>query len=108
MDQPLASSSKAKKAKTEDDNPFLVSPSESWSRGGMSLVVDPTTIFSRATGKRTPAYGIGVEVELPSDDGPSNAMSAIAKWSSESDDRKAELGRKLSAWIEVRTREMRF
>ncbi|KAJ3729002.1 hypothetical protein DFJ43DRAFT_1156561 [Lentinula guzmanii] len=62
-------SSKDKNSVEDDDNPFLdaPSPSKDWTRGSMGFVISSATHFSTAEGKRVPAYGIGIEVEIDLD-----------------------------------------
>lgn len=84
-------------AQLEDDNPFIV-PSKDWTRGGMGLVLTPTTHFSRASGKRTPAYGIGIEVDAA---GKQGRISAVARWTSVAENRRNEMASRLAKWVEV-------
>ncbi|KLO19780.1 hypothetical protein SCHPADRAFT_924102 [Schizopora paradoxa] len=89
----------------EDENPFLDdTPSEGpkqWQRGSMGMVITPTTYLSRATNKRTPAYGIGIEVEMDIDRGMAGGMAAVARWTSKGDVRQKELSAKLRRWAEL-------
>lgn len=88
-----------------DENPFLNVPStvqpKDWTRGAMGIVLSPCTHFSKSAGKRVPAYGIGVEVEMDIDKGMGGGMAAVARWTSESDARRVEFRRKLERWVEV-------
>ena len=83
----------------EDDNPFVV-PSTDWTRGGSGLVLTPTTHLLRTSGKRVPAYGIGIQVVNSA--GRKGGMSSIARWTAASEERRAELASKLAKWTEVR------
>ncbi len=91
----------------EDDNPFLDdSPTDGpkqWQRGSMGLVITPTTHLPRATNKRVPAYGIGIEVEMDIDKEMTGGMAAVARWTSTGDVRQKELSAKLRRWAEVST-----
>ncbi|KAF7985227.1 hypothetical protein HWV62_7870 [Athelia sp. TMB] len=88
-----------------DENPFLnASPAaqpKEWTRGAMGLVLGPCTHFSKSAGKRIPAYGIGVEVEMDIDKGMGGGMAAVARWTSEADARRVEFRRKLERWVEL-------
>ncbi|KZP24690.1 hypothetical protein FIBSPDRAFT_918815 [Athelia psychrophila] len=88
-----------------DDNPFLDAPPapqpKDWTRGAMGLVLSPCTHFSKSVGKRVPAYGIGVEVEMDIDKGMGGGMAAVARWTSEADARRVEFRRKLERWVEL-------
>ncbi|KAF8757895.1 DNA replication factor Cdt1 C-terminal domain [Rhizoctonia solani] len=99
---------------SSEDNPFLDSntprksapaptpPPTDWLRGGMGLIVTPTTQIQRAEGRRVPAYGIGIKVEVTSDDSVGVALSAAAKWTADSHLRRKELTDKLHQWVKVR------
>ncbi|KDQ16745.1 hypothetical protein BOTBODRAFT_53832 [Botryobasidium botryosum FD-172 SS1] len=93
-----------------EDGEFFSSPKLSpardrnWVRGGLSFLVTPTTHFQRDVGKRVPAYGIGVEVDMR--DGQSG-MTAIAQWTAGGEERRKEVGRKLMEWTKLHTRKMK-
>lgn len=91
----------------EEENPFLES-SESkreqpkqWQRGGMGLAITPTTYLQKTSGKRVPAYGIGIEVEMDIDKEMSGGMAAVARWTAGGDQRLKSLTKKLRRWVEV-------
>ncbi|GAB1518506.1 hypothetical protein RhiTH_001566 [Rhizoctonia solani] len=98
---------------SSEDNPFLDSntprksapaptpPPTDWLRGGMGLIVTPTTQIQRAEGRRVPAYGIGIKVEVTSDDSVGVALSAAAKWTADSHLRRKELTDKLHQWVKL-------
>jgi hypothetical protein len=96
---------------SSEDNPFLDSntprkpapapiPTD-WVRGGMGLIVTATTQLQRAEGRRVPAYGIGIKVEVTSDESVGVALSAVAKWTADSHLRRKELSDKLRQWVKV-------
>ena len=95
-----------RKAQVEDDdNPFLEAelapqPKE-WTRGSMGLVLGPCTHYLKTAGKRVPAYGIGVEVEMDIDKGMGGGMAAVARWTAEAETRRGECRRKLEHWVKV-------
>ncbi|TRM68240.1 hypothetical protein BD626DRAFT_394784 [Schizophyllum amplum] len=91
----------------DDDNPFLEStapsPSASkakdWTRGAMGIVVSPAT--HKVEGKRVPAYGIGIEVEMDIDKDMGGGMAAVARWTSAAESRRKEFRQKLDRWVEL-------
>ena len=86
----------------DDDNPFLVhDASNEWTRGAMGLIITPTTHFVRSEGKRIPAYGIGIEVEMDLASGKGGGMAAVARWTAEGESRKRAIEAKLHAWVKV-------
>lgn len=91
----------------DDDNPFLeISAKKSkepkqWIRGGMGMIITPTSHLSKTLGKRIPAYGIGIEVEMDIDKEMTGGMAAVARWAASGEQRMAELTIKLRRWIEV-------
>jgi hypothetical protein len=93
------------KADDDDENPFLDAPkptqAKDWTRGGMGIVVSPTSHFSKGTAKRVQAYGIGIEVEMDIDKDMGGGMAAVARWTAAGETRRTELLRKLERWIEV-------
>jgi hypothetical protein len=95
-----------RKSKVEDDdNPFLdAQPSpqpKEWTRGSMGLVLSPSTHYLKTAGKRVPAYGIGVEVEMDIDKGMDGGMAAVARWTAEAESRRGDCRRKLEQWAKV-------
>lgn len=103
---------KGKSKVDDDDNPFLDSqptpqPKE-WTRGSMGLVLSPSTHYLKTDGKRVPAYGIGVEVEMDIDKDMGGGMAAVARWTAEAEIRRADCRRKLGRWAEVSFRRFRY
>ncbi|KAG6336343.1 hypothetical protein ID866_2738 [Astraeus odoratus] len=97
---------KGKLKATEDDNPFLDSPSaplppKDWTRGAMGLVISPTSHYSKAVGKRVSVYGLGIEVEMDIDKGMGGGMAAVARWTADADKRRAEFQSKLHRWVKL-------
>ena len=90
-----------------EDNPFLDDDSPSkksskqWHRGAMGLIITPTTHLVKATNKRVPAYGIGIEVEMDIDKEMVGGMAAVARWTTKGDIRLKEMSIKLHRWAEV-------
>jgi len=90
----------------DEDNPFLDTPEaptppKDWSRGGMGFVVTSTTHFIRSGGTRVPAYGVGIEVEIDIDKDMGGGMAAVARWTADSESRKAQFKSKLEKWFKV-------
>ncbi|THH11532.1 hypothetical protein EW145_g579 [Phellinidium pouzarii] len=91
----------------DDDNPFLegATPkpeqSKQWNRGAMGLVITPTTHLSKTIGRRIPAYGIGIEVEMDIDKDMPGGMAAVARWTAAADQRMKSLNQKLRRWVEL-------
>jgi hypothetical protein len=86
----------------EEDNPFVVSEQQSdWTRGAMGLIISPTTQLLRTEGKRVPAYGIGIEVDIDLAEGKSGGMAAVARWTGDGELRRKQLEKKLFAWARV-------
>ncbi|CAE6471928.1 hypothetical protein ACGC1H_003820 [Rhizoctonia solani] len=98
---------------SSEDNPFLDSntprkaapapapPPKDWVRGGMGLIITPTTQLQRAEGRRIPAYGVGIKVEVTTDESVGVALSAVAKWTADSHLRRKELTDKLHHWVKL-------
>jgi hypothetical protein len=65
----------------EDDNSVLEDrpAQKDWTRGAMGIVLSPSTHHSKIDGKRVPAYGIGVEVEMDIDKDMAAGMAAVAR-----------------------------
>ncbi|KAF7437073.1 hypothetical protein PC9H_003907 [Pleurotus ostreatus] len=89
----------------EEDNPFLESEAapapKEWTRGAMGFVISTTTHHSRREGKRVPAYGIGIEVEMDIDKDMGGGMAAVARWTAASEKRRADFLQKLKRWVEL-------
>lgn len=96
---------KGKDKETDDDNPFLdsspQSPAKDWTRGAMGLVISPTSHYSKSVGKRVPVYGIGIEVEINIDKDMGGGMAAVARWTSDAENRRMEFRNKLQHWVKV-------
>ncbi|KAG6837963.1 hypothetical protein H0H93_008357 [Arthromyces matolae] len=103
-----------------EDNPFLITTSPpspgsgnassstssvEWTRGGMGLVLSPTTHHSKRDRKRVPAYGIGIEVEMDIDKDMGGGMKAVARWTADSETRRIAFGGKLRKWVELHPEE---
>jgi hypothetical protein len=101
----LNGKSKPIASENNDDNPFLEtqspSPPKDWTRGSMGLVLSPTTHFSKVDGKRVPAYGIGIEIEMDIDKDMGGGMAAVARWTAAAETRQKEFRLKLDRWAEV-------
>ncbi|KIY73752.1 hypothetical protein CYLTODRAFT_365301 [Cylindrobasidium torrendii FP15055 ss-10] len=89
----------------DDDNPFMDEPKppqvKDWSRGAMGFVLTAATHHSKTDKRRTPAYGIGIEVECDLDKGTSGGMAAVARWTAAAEQRKSEFRTKLVKWTEL-------
>ncbi|KAH0587309.1 hypothetical protein J132_09481 [Termitomyces sp. J132] len=104
----LPTADKAGTTTDNEENPFLITPSSpgasaltEWTRGGMGLVLSPTTHHSKRDRKRVPAYGIGIEVEIDIDKDMSGGMAAVARWTAASETRRSEFNGKLRAWMSL-------
>ncbi|KAG6890883.1 hypothetical protein C0995_000840 [Termitomyces sp. Mi166 len=105
---PAAGSGSGPTADDSEENPFLITPSSpgasaytEWTRGGMGLVLSPTTHHSKRDRKRVPAYGIGIEVEMDIDKDMGGGMAAVARWTATSETRRSEFSSKLRAWVDL-------
>ena len=100
-------SSSLPSATQDDPNPFLVPtappPPKDWTRGSMGFVISPTSHYSKSAGKRVPAYGIGIEVEMDIDKGMTGGMAAVARWTADADKRRKQFRSKLDSWANVLT-----
>ena len=89
----------------DDENPFLESKPapnpKDWTRGSMGIVLSPTSHHSKTVGKRIPAYGIGIEVEMNIDKDMGGGMAAVARWTAASESRNKAFRLKLDRWVEV-------
>ncbi|KAJ7228803.1 hypothetical protein GGX14DRAFT_415119 [Mycena pura] len=87
-------------AATDEDNPFLDDrPSQKdWIRGAMGVVISPATHHSRVDGKRVPAYGIGIEVEMDIDKDMHGGMAAVARWTAAGEGRREAFRNKINKW----------
>ncbi|KAJ7841794.1 hypothetical protein B0H14DRAFT_3109339 [Mycena olivaceomarginata] len=85
----------------EDDNPFLEDrpAQKDWTRGAMGIVLSPSTHHSKVDGKRVPAYGIGVEVEMDIDKDMAAGMAAVARWTGAGESRREAFLEKLNNWL---------
>ncbi|KAG6911701.1 hypothetical protein DXG01_007951 [Tephrocybe rancida] len=109
----LPGQDKSAPAPTDDEeNPFLItlpppgapassSSSGEWTRGGMGLVLSPTTHHSKRDRKRVPAYGVGIEVEMDIDKDMGGGMAAVARWTAAAETRRSEFHAKLKTWIHL-------
>ncbi|KAG6833719.1 hypothetical protein H0H87_001151 [Tephrocybe sp. NHM501043] len=98
-------------ADDDEDNPFLITPPSpgaspasaggEWTRGGMGLVLSPTTHHSKRDRKRVPAYGVGIEVEMDIDKDMRGGMAAVARWTAAAESRRSEFLAKLRSWIDL-------
>lgn len=113
LDKPSLSTPKKSQAKgkgkvavADDTNPFLDDDSDApatkdWNRGAMGFVISLTSHYSKTSGARVPAYGVGIEVEIDLDKGMGSGMAAVARWTTASEDRRKEFRDKLEKWIKV-------
>ncbi|KAJ7283790.1 hypothetical protein C8J57DRAFT_1447794 [Mycena rebaudengoi] len=86
----------------DEDNPFLDDKppqTKDWTRGAMGIVLSPATHHSRVDGKRVPAYGIGIEVEMDIDKDMTGGMAAVARWTAAGEGRRDAFRRKMDSWI---------
>ncbi|KAJ6509956.1 hypothetical protein C8R47DRAFT_1003480 [Mycena vitilis] len=92
---------KASSSSAEDDNPFLDDQpaQKDWTRGAMGIVLSPATHHSRVEGKRTPAYGIGIEVEMDIDKDMLGGMAAVARWTAAGESRRQAFREKVDKWV---------
>lgn len=67
----------------------------------MGFVITQTTHFSKASGTRVPAYGIGIEVEMDIDKEMSEGIAAVARWTTAGETRRQEVKSKLESWVKV-------
>lgn len=90
---------------TSESNPFLEAELpldyKDWVRSAMGFVISPTTYFSKAVGKRIPAYGIGIEVEMDIDKDMGEGMAAVARWTAAGEQRRKTFRDKLENWVIV-------
>ncbi|KAJ7179268.1 hypothetical protein C8R46DRAFT_1173643 [Mycena filopes] len=87
----------------EEDNPFVDDrpPQKDWMRGAMGTVVSQTSHHSKVDGKRVPAYGIGIEVEMDIDKDMSGGMAAVARWTAAGETRRAAFRAKVNRWMKL-------
>ena len=95
---------KAPSGDDEGDNPFLEDSdkpdaSRQWTRGSGGLLITPTTYLPKGGGKRVPAYGIGIEVEMDIDKQMTGGMAAVARWTAGGEERLRLLDEKLQRWV---------
>ncbi|KAF7331906.1 CDT1-C domain-containing protein [Mycena kentingensis (nom. inval.)] len=87
----------------DDDNPFLddkPTPKD-WTRGGMGLVISAASHHLRNEGKRVPAYGLGIEVEMDIDKDMTPGIAAVARWTGSTASRCKDFREKLDAWVKL-------
>ncbi|KAG6881162.1 hypothetical protein C0992_001663, partial [Termitomyces sp. T32_za158] len=56
----------------------------------MGLALSPATHHSKRDGKRVPAYGVDIEVEMDADKDMGGGMAAVARWTAASEARRSE------------------
>ncbi|KAJ6599209.1 hypothetical protein DFH09DRAFT_1356304 [Mycena vulgaris] len=85
----------------DDENPFLdvTPPPKDWTRGAMGIVLSPATHHSKVDGKRVPAYGIGIEVEMDIDKDMTGGMAAVARWTAAGESRRDAFREKVISWM---------
>ncbi|KAJ7086745.1 hypothetical protein C8R44DRAFT_650700 [Mycena epipterygia] len=90
---------------SDDDNPFLEvkPPQKDWTRGAMGIVISPATHHSRVDGRRVPAYGIGIEVEMDIDKDMPGGMAAVARWTAAGESRRTAFREKINSWVTLHT-----
>ncbi|KAJ7460353.1 hypothetical protein B0H11DRAFT_1872498 [Mycena galericulata] len=81
------------------DDPFLECrpPGKDWTRGAMGIVLSPATTL--LDGRRVPAYGIGIEIDLDKD-APGD-MTAVAQWTTAGESRMKAVQEKLLTWVKL-------
>ncbi|KAJ7880574.1 hypothetical protein B0H14DRAFT_3434442 [Mycena olivaceomarginata] len=62
-------------------------------------ILSPSTHHSKVDGKRVPAYGIGVEVEMDIDNDMAAGMAAVARWTGGGESRREAFLEKLNNWL---------
>jgi hypothetical protein len=89
---------------SEDENPFLEEKPtpKDWTRGAMGIVLSPATHHLRGDGKRVPAYGIGIEVDMDINKDMPGGMAAVARWTTAGQGRREAFRKKLDHWVTVR------
>nr|GAT54007.1 predicted protein [Mycena chlorophos] len=89
------------KSGDDDDNPFLEEKpaQKDWTRGGMGVVISAASHHNRTEGKRMPAYGLGIEVEMDIDKDMTSGMAAVARWTAANTSRCNAFRGKLEAWL---------
>ncbi|KAF7301396.1 CDT1-C domain-containing protein [Mycena indigotica] len=88
---------------SEEENPFLDEKpvQKDWTRGGMGVVISAASHHLRIEGKRVPAYGLGIEVEMDIDKDMTPGMAAVARWTAENANRCNAFRDKLQAWVKL-------
>ncbi|KAJ7933286.1 hypothetical protein B0H13DRAFT_1592496, partial [Mycena leptocephala] len=91
------------KLTAEDDNPFLEDrpAQKDWTRGAMGIVLSPATHHSKVDGKRVPAYGIGIEVEMDIDNDMTAGMASVARWTAAGESRREAFREKINNWVKL-------
>ncbi|KAG8986170.1 hypothetical protein FRB90_004183, partial [Tulasnella sp. 427] len=76
----------------------------SWTRGGDSgIVISATTRLDHATGRRTPVYGIGIQMVA----GRGKSKDFVLRWLDEAEDRKKAVEDKLRTWAKTQMKAAR-
>ena len=70
-------------------------------------MITPTTYLPKSGGKRVPAYGIGIEVEMDLDKEMVGGIAAVARWTAGGDHRMKELTKKLESLCKLKRVEGR-
>ncbi|KAJ7808011.1 hypothetical protein B0H14DRAFT_3482729 [Mycena olivaceomarginata] len=76
---------------SEDENPFLEEKPtpKDWTR----------VQWASGDGKRVPAYGIGIEVDMDIDKDMPGGMAAVARWTTAGEGRREAFRKKLDHWV---------
>ncbi|KAK6997151.1 hypothetical protein R3P38DRAFT_3064978 [Favolaschia claudopus] len=87
----------------DNDDPFLPIPND-WIRGPMGIAISPTT-HRLESGKRLPAYGVGIRVRTSCRMEEVKkkvlvGMTAVAQWVAASENRREAFHAKLRKWME--------
>ncbi|KAJ7938010.1 hypothetical protein B0H13DRAFT_2226438 [Mycena leptocephala] len=91
------------KLTAEDDNPFLEDrpAQKDWTRGAMGIVLSPATHHSKVDGKRVPAYGIGIAVDMDIDNDMTAGMASVARWTAAGESRREAFREKINNWVKL-------
>ncbi|KAJ7931883.1 hypothetical protein B0H13DRAFT_2308269 [Mycena leptocephala] len=90
---------------SEYENPFQEEKPapKDWTRGAMGIILSPATHHSRVDGKRVPAYGIGIEIDMDIDKDMPGGMAAVARWTTAGEGRREAFREKLDHWVTLHT-----